>query len=79
MGDTDDMDDKRIEKILEVQSLYREKHHQEELRVQRLESRVDALEKSITKIDGNLGRAVWIVVTTVITSVLGFFFGGGLK
>jgi len=66
----------RIQAVEATQDKYIEKHHKEELRVQLVETKLEVLEKKVEKIDGNILKAVWIIVGSTLAGVMGLVMGG---
>jgi hypothetical protein len=68
---------KRIDDIETILNKTREEKHQNELDHQKVVLKLKALEEKVERIDGNLAKAVWIVLGSVIVGFMGIFTIGG--
>ncbi len=48
------------------------------MKLQEIDNRLINVEKKFDKVDGNVSKAVWLILSTMIIGVMSFLLGGGL-
>lgn len=44
-----------------------------------MDKRFNAVEDRLSKIDGHIAKLVWLILTAIVTGVMGFIISGGLS
>lgn len=73
------MTDKDLERLNDRIAKLEQCQQDMKIEDENMRGRIKVSEKRLEKIDGNIAKAVWIILGTLIAGVISFITGGGIS